>query len=139
MDNIYHPRDTVLTAPRDTVYLKLPYLGDASDKFTKYFKTHLSRAYPQLDFKFILYNNFSIGNFFKIKDPLPWDLRSNIIYEYKCDACQASYIGCTTKQAKVRYCQHSAISHRTNRPINNPVQSSIREHCDSNDHPIKPV
>ena len=51
-----------------------------------------------------------------------------------CDACQASYIGSTVKQTKVMFFQHMDVSHRTSLPIAKPVQSSIRDHSETNDH-----
>ena len=63
-------------------------------------------------------------------------MRSNVIYRYKCD-CAQSYIGSTTVQLFVRSAQHRGISHRTKRPLSRPNISSIRDHCESNDHMFK--
>ena len=82
-------------------------------------------------------NKFQIGSFFRNKEHLPADLRSGIIYRYTCDACQASYIGSTMKQAKVRFSQHLGISHRTSLPLSSNIKSSIRDHCETMDHRIK--
>ena len=60
-------------------------------------------------------------------------MRSNIIYKYKCD-CDQSYIGSTAVQLFVRCAQHRGFSHRTDRPLGKPMNSSIRDHCDTNDH-----
>ena len=41
------------------------------------------------------------------------------------------------KQAKIRFCQHMGISYRTQKPPENPAQSSIRNHCGNMDHRMK--
>ena len=97
----------------------------------------LSKFYPHLDFKLVSRNDFKIGSFFQSAESIPNELRFNIIYKYICDACQATYIGSSTKQAKIRFYQHLGISHRTGFHLKNPPESSIREHCLDKDHLIK--
>ena len=124
--------------PKEIIYIKLPYLGNYfCEDFSKFIRKKLSTSYPQIDFRFVFVNSFQIGSFFKIKEHLPDDLRSGIIYKYTCDACQASYIGSTLKQSKVRFFQHIGISHRTHQPLTSNIKSSIRDHCHSSDHRIK--
>ena len=124
--------------PKEILYVKLPYLGNYCDQeFSKFIRKRLSTYYPQIDFRFVFVNKFQIGSFFRNKEHLPADLRSGIIYRYTCDACQASYIGSTMKQAKVRFSQHLGVSHRTSLPLSSNIKSSIRDHCETMDHRIK--
>ena len=55
----------------------------------------------------------------------------------ECDVCQASYIGSTVKQSKVRFYQHLGYSHKTLKHFESPPKSSIRDHCEKLDHKIK--
>ena len=41
------------------------------------------------------------------------------------------------KQAKIRFCQHLAISPRTDNRVSVPQHSAPRDHCHSNSHPFK--
>ena len=59
------------------------------------------------------------------------------IYKFTCDSYRESYIGSTRKQAKIRFCQHLAISPRSDNPVTVPQHSAPRDHCDSNSHPFK--
>ena len=137
LNKVYHPTEPVITVPREQIFIKLPYFGQNSVDLVNFFVETLKFFYPQIDFKFVLGNECSIGGFFKLKEALPDELRSHIIYKYICDACQATYYGSTVKQSKVRFSQHFGKSHRTSLPISKPLQSSIRDHCLNNDHPMR--
>ena len=93
----------VITVPKDEFYVSLPYLGPISHEMERFFLNVLTPSYPQISFKFSFKNKFHLKSFFNFKDRLPADLRSHIIYEFQCEfqSCQDSYIGSTTKQAKV--------------------------------------
>ena len=127
----------IWSLPKDIFYVKLSFLGSAAEKSLPKLKTLLYRYYPQFEFRFHFSSDFSIGSFFKGKDQIPDELKSNIVYKYTCDTCQASYIGSSTKQAKFRFSQHIGISPRTMLPLNSPPFSSIRNHCSDLDHRIK--
>ena len=103
----------------------------------RFFLKVLNPSYPQISFKFSFKNKFQLKSFFNFKDRLPADLRSHIIYEFQCESCQDSYIGSTTKQAKVRFSQHLGISPRTDRHVTSPSHSSPRQHCENKNHPFK--
>ena len=137
LDKTFINRKIITSVPKEKLFAKLPYFGQDCEVFYRDLKKFLSHSYPQLDFHFILVNNFSIGTFFKTKENLPFDLRSNVIYKYEGDVCQSSYIGSTSKQSKVRFSQHFGISHRTSLPLSSQIQSSIRDHCLEEDHRMK--
>ena len=119
---------------KQKVYVSFPYFGPCTLKLIKDFQRILANDLPHVQFIFSLKNTFCIGSFFKFKDLIPADVRFNIVYKYTCDVCQASYIGSTQKQARVRYCQHAGISFRTLRPVNSSISSSIYSHCNDSDH-----
>ena len=127
----------VITVPKDEFYVSLPYLGPISHEMERFFLKVLNPSYPQISFKFSFKNKFQLKSFFNFKDRLPADLRSHIIYEFQCESCQDSYIGSTTKQAKVRFSQHLGVSPRTDRHVTSPSHSSPRQHCENKNHPFK--
>jgi hypothetical protein len=71
----------------------------------------------------------TIGSRFRVKDKMPEECMSCIIYQYKCDSCNAIYIGKTEQNFRCRIAQHRGISFRTGAKLSIPVQSDIREHC----------
>ena len=98
------------------------------------FKLH----FPQFNFRIILSNKNTIGSLFPTKDKIPFHIRSNVIYEYKCEAsdeCSSSYIGSTTRRLKERMCEHMGISFLTGQKLSDP-KSSIYDHIEDTGHPI---
>jgi hypothetical protein len=128
----------VSSVPKKLVYISLPYIGYYQNRFLRNeFNTLIKRHYPQLDLKLIFKNNFSIDSFFRVKDRMPALLQSNVVYEFKCSQCQATYCGETTRHLQSRIAEHKGLSVRTGRTLSSPPYSAIREHSLSNDHPIR--
>src|SRR5215469_14177192 len=96
----------------------------------------LKKNYPQIDFRLVFHNNFSIKNFCNHKESTPKALRSGIVYEFICRNCLVSYIGSTSRQLHARFSEHKGLSFRTNLPLNNPPYSNIYNHCHSKNHEL---
>ena len=77
---------------------------------------------------------FKIGNLFRVKDGIPHNLQSMVIYEFCCSSCNARYVGQTTRHLKTRVAEHMGISSRTRRLLSAPLFSSIREHSHKTVH-----
>ena len=128
---------TQQTVNKLSFYHSLPYYDSKSSSELNNLSSLLSAAYPHIEFKFVYRNKFNIGSFFNCKDRLPVCIRSNVIYKFLCDSCNASYVGCTRQHFKTRIYQHLGISPRTNRPFSSPMHSTPRDHAINNNHPIK--
>ena len=90
----------------------------------------LEKFYPQIDFKFIFSNNFTIKSCTSHKESLPRTLESGIVYQYNCGDCNATYIGSSIKALRTRICEHFSVSSRTGNPLARPLLSSIRDHIE---------
>ena len=88
--------------------------------------------------KIIFENNYSVGSFFRYKDLMPDSVRSNIVYQYKCAQCDATYIGETTRHFSTRVAEHRGVSSRTGRLLLNSPNSNIYSHYLSSGHDIQP-
>ena len=130
----YRPR--YLTVNKLKIYLSLPFLGQNSDNLSRELRSLLNHYFPFLDPIFYFRSHNKIGSWFCLKDRPNPAMRSNVIYQYKCD-CDQSYIGSTTVQLFIRCAQHRGFSHRTGRPLSRPSNSSIRDHCDESNHRFK--
>jgi hypothetical protein len=136
LNYIYHPKPVSFDVLRRNVYFSVPYYGRESEKQYSSLSESLSDFYPQFKFKFVPTNPFTIGSLFPYKDRLPDELRSNIVYKYSCECCNASYIGSTHQGMSVRIGQHRGISHRTDRPLSTVMHSLPRNHAEEYNHPI---
>ena len=43
----------------------------------------------------LVFDSFSIKNYFSYKGPIPDDLKSFLVYKFACASCSSSYIGKT--------------------------------------------
>ena len=96
----------------------------------------MRKQFPNINFKFIFVNRNTIGSLFRVKDPLPTSLCSNVVYCFRCPDCMSRYLGSTTRNLKIRIAEHMGVSFRTGTQITNPSFSKIREHSLACNHSI---
>ena len=121
---------------KETKYISLPFLGHFSYELRNTMSTILKKHFPNVNFKFIFVNRNTIGSLFRVKDPLPIALCSNIVYCFRCHDCMSCYYGSTSRNLKIRIAEHKGISYRTGTPITKPSFSKIREHAIACNHSI---
>ena len=131
LNKLFSPRPLSYNVPRKTKFFKLPYFGSPSDKLKTDLLSLLSDAFPQIQFKPILNNDFKISNFFNYKDRLPSMLASSVIYEFCCSqfGVSVSYVGSTKRRLFDRVREHAGVSIRTGKSLSSPSFSNIRQHA----------
>lgn len=122
------------TAPKDIHYIRFPFYGHVSYNIRNQLLKILNSVYPQISFRFVFVNPFTVGSFFRCKDNIPKPLCSNMVYLYACSSCTARYIGSSIRNLKIRVSEHRGLSHRTSLPLSNPTLSEIRNHCFDKGH-----
>ena len=65
----------------------------------------LKRYYNNLDVK-LVFSSFKIRNLLSVKDPVPVELRSNVVYKFTCASCNSCYVGETSRHLSTRIRQH---------------------------------
>ena len=128
------PKPMTSTVEKEIKYVKLPYVGHFSYTIRKNLQNILKHSFPQMDFRFVFTNSFTIGSFFKKSSTLPVELSSCIVYLFTCPQCNLRYVGSSTRWLKHRIQEHRGRSFRTNLPLTSPPFSAIREHSLSLDH-----
>ena len=136
LNSKFLPAVTVNTVRKDVRYIKIPFLGPLSFSIRKQLLVTLKRNFPQIDFKIVFSNNFTIASLLKKQREKPFDLTSNVVYLFSCPCCTARYIGSSTQWLSHRICGHIGISTRTALPLSNPPFSAIRNHLEETDHPF---
>ena len=76
--------------------------------------------------------HLEVVQFKKILDMVSPDLKSHVIYEFKCSTCTSGYIGETRVHFKTRNCQHLGISPFTEKPLSSCVNTAVTEHIKHN-------
>ena len=130
-------KEKVIGPQRKPIIFRMPYLGSYGHEIKKKIIKLVREFYPQVSLRVIYTARNTIGSFFKYKDKLPDDLRSSIVYLYKCDSCNASYIGKSERHYRTRKAEHEGRSVRTGNLLSKPPHSAIRDHCHSDDHRMK--
>ena len=130
------PKASVPTVSRDVFYCSIPYISEfKNQKIVSELNLIFRKYYPQLNLRLIFKNNFTIQNFFKFKDVIPENVRSNLVYEFQCRTCKSYYIGETTRHFHTRISEHLGISPRTGAPLSK-TNSSIFQHKLETGHSI---
>ena len=102
LDNKYWVREKVITVPKKTLFLVLPYLGPLSlqtrTKLRKSLKGILNCCKLQIVFK----SQNKLAKAFRFKDRIPKELTSGVVYKFSCGFCSESYYGECVRHFNVR-------------------------------------
>ena len=104
-------------------YYKLPYLGRFSTVAQSKIRRLVNRYCNDLDIK-LVFTTFKLRNIFSVKDSVPRELRSRVIYKFTCACCNACYIGETGRHFSTHVCEH--LSSDKSSHISKYLQSSER-------------
>ncbi|XP_020906008.1 uncharacterized protein LOC110244161 [Exaiptasia diaphana] len=105
LNNIFIARPDTQKVDQETRYYKLPYIGHFSKiaqiKLDRLVKQHCKNINIKLAF-----TTFKIGSLFTVKDPIPKELKSCVVYKFCCASCNACYVGQTIRHFKTRRKEH---------------------------------
>ena len=79
-----------------------------------------------------------LSNFFPSKDKIPGELRSHVVYLYKCQCCGALYVGQTRRHIYTRISEHMGVSPLTGKKRSVSTMSGILAYIHSTKHQISP-
>lgn len=130
------PRPVYSTASKDVKYIKLPYFGHSSYMVRKKLQEILKHCFPQISFRFVFNNPFTIRSLLKEKPTLPVDLNSCVVYLFTCSQCGLRCVGSSSRWLRHTILEHRGLSIRTRFPLSKPPFSAIRELSLAQDHPI---
>ena len=103
VNKIYDPYIKPEGPKKKEIFIRLPYLGDASKKI----ENTLNGLFAHINYKFF-YSYSRLTNKLRFKERSP--LKSNTIYLLKCKSCNASYIGETCRNLQTRMSEHDMSS-----------------------------
>ena len=104
-------------------FYQLPYLGRFSTVAQSKIRRLVNRYCNDLDIK-LVFTTFKLRNLFSVKDSVPRELRSRVIYKFTCACCNACYIGETGRHFSTRVHEH--LSSDKSSHIFKHLQSSER-------------
>ena len=90
-------------------YVKLPYVGKFSAIAQKWIRRTIQRFCDNsLNIK-LAFSSFKIGSLFRVKDLIPKELKSCVVYRFRCAGCGACYVGETSRHICTRINEHLNI------------------------------
>ena len=96
----------VLPSNNESRFYKLPYVGKFSTQAKTKIKNIISKyCKPDISVRLIFTSN-KICSYFSLKDSIPREMLSNVVYKFTCANCNVCYIGETTQQFITRINQH---------------------------------
>ena len=104
-------------------YYKLPYIGRFSTVAESKIRRLVNRYCNDLDIK-LVFTTFKLRNIFSVKDSVPRELCSCVIYKFTCACCNACYIGETGRHFSTHVREH--LSSDKSSHISKYLQSSER-------------
>ena len=127
LDNKYWVREKVITVPKKTLFLVLPYLRPLSlqtrTKLRKSFKGILNCCKLRILFK----SQNKLAKAFRFKNRIPKELTSGAVYKFQCELCKESYYGEYVRHLNVRIGEHIGISLLTRKKVK-PKGSAVSDH-----------
>ena len=75
-----------------TCYFKIPYVGSFTREAQIRLRKLVQRYCTNIEIK-LAFSSFKVGSMFSVKDPVPLDLRSRVVYKFLCAGCNTCYIG----------------------------------------------
>ena len=102
--------EKVITVPKKPLFLVLPYLGPLTlETRTKVKKIHegiLNCCRLQI----LLKGQNKLANVFHLKDRIPKQLKSGVVYKFQCELCNESYYGECIRHLNLIIGEHFGIA-----------------------------
>ena len=104
LDSLHEQKEQVQNPP-EARFFKLPFTGKYSSYTKKKLQNVLEKYCKDISVK-LVFTTFKIGSMFSLKDSIPNDLKSNVVYKFSCASCNACYVGETTRHLATRIKEH---------------------------------
>ena len=111
---ISKPSSTFIGPKKDVAYLKLPFKGNPSEKFSKSINSYVSSTYNSVNVRVIFSTQSMLHS--NLKDTLPKINKSEIVYQFTCNRCDSEYIGKSSRQLSERIKEHVPSQIRRSQP-----------------------
>ena len=123
-----------LTVKKKELFIVLPCHGNFSLALRTRLQNSINKNLPFCKIKVIFKSTTHLSNFFRFKDKVSFNLRSNVVYKFLCGRCNATYYGETCRHLNVRVGEHSGISALTGKKSKAGKTTAVKDHMLYCDH-----
>ena len=129
LNKVFIPKRIIQTAEKKQVTIVLPYMGMISTELKVKLHKTFKQLLPACDLRVIFKVSLRMKNYFNFKDKIKRELRSLLVYNFKCNSCNAEYIGKTKRHYRTRTLEHIGVSPLTGKCVkNNSQTSAVHDH-----------
>ena len=129
LNKVFIPKRIIQTAEKKQVTIVLPYMGMISTELKVKLHKTFKQLLPACDLRVIFKVSLRMKNYFNFKDKIKRELRSLLVYNFKCNSCNAEYIGKTKRHYRTRTSEHIGVSPLTGKCVkNNSQTSAVHDH-----------
>ena len=122
-----------LTVEKKELFIALPHLGNLSLVIRTCLQNSINKNLPFCKIKVVFKSTACLSKFFRFKDKVPFNLRSNVVYKFLCGRCNATYYGETCRHLNIRVGEHSGVLPLTRKKLKAKTTTAIKDHmlpCD---------
>ena len=123
-----------MTVEKKELFITLPSLGNLSLTIRTRLQNSINRYLPFCKIKVIFKSTTRLSNFFRFKDKVPFNLRSNVVYKFSCGRCNTTYYGETCRHLNIRVGEHSGVPPLTGKKSKAKTTTAIKNHMLFCDH-----
>ena len=110
LDRLHIIKTTIETVKNKSLGLILTYLGPISLQVRTEIRNAMKGTLNCCKLQVIFKSQRKLSNMFRFKDRVPYDLVSDVVYEYKCGRCNSCYHNEAEGRLNVRCGEHIGIS-----------------------------
>ena len=105
------------------IWVRIPFLGKQGEYLVKKLIRKLQRNLTKPVKFIVIYQTKKVSYFLSKKDKIPELERNDVVYEFSCPGCSATYIGKTVRNLRTRLTEHAKLN-----------TSAVTEHLTTCEH-----
>ena len=92
------------------IWVRIPFLGKQGEYLVKKLIRKLQRNLNKPVKFIVIYQTKKVSYFLSRKDKIPDLERNDLVYEFSCPGCSATYIGKTVRNLRTRLTEHAKLN-----------------------------
>ena len=129
LNKVFIPKRIIQTAEKKQVTIVLPYMGTISSELKVKLHKTFKQLLPACDLRVIFKVSLRMKNYFIFEDKIKGELRSLLVYNFKCNSCNAEYIGKTKRHCRTRTSEYIGVSPLTGKCVKKNSQTlAVHDH-----------
>ena len=105
----------------------LPFLDHASFATRNILNSCIRNQLPSCSLRIAFLLKTRLSSLFKFRKSIPKYLHSDLIYEFSCSCCNATYYGESERHLFVRVSEHVGVTLMTQKRVKNSKKSAIMD------------